>query len=74
MAIISIYIFWRERKAHAPLLSLLTWLSGFVLAAGNSLAIYDLWSLGEIIGWVGQILFLFFVILDSLRRNSQQKE
>ena len=74
MAIGSIYIFWREYKAHAPLLSLLKWLSGFVWGAGNCLAIYDLCSCGEIIGWVGQMLFLVFVIVDSLRRSPQQRE
>jgi len=74
MAMISIYIFWCEYKAHAPLLSLLKWLSLFVSAAGNCLAIYGFWPLGGIIGWIGQILFLFLVIAEYLRKNSQQKE
>jgi len=74
MAIISIYILWCEYRTHAPLLSLLKWLSLFVSAAGNCLAIYDLWSLGGIIGWIGQILFLFLVIAEYLRRNSWQKD
>jgi len=74
MAIISMYILWCEYKAHAPLLSLLKWLSLFVSAAGICLAIYNLWSLGGVVGRVGQILFLFFAIVDFLRRNSRQKE
>lgn len=70
MAIISIYIFGCEYKTHAPRLSLLKWLSLFVSATGNCLAIYDLWSFGEIIGLVGQMLFLVLVVVDSLRKDS----
>lgn len=70
MAIISMYILWCEYKARAPLLSLLKWLSLFVSATGICLAIYDLWPLGGIIGRIGQILFAFLVIVDSLRRDS----
>jgi len=74
IAISSIYIFWCEYKAHAPFLSLLKWLAGFVWGVGNCLAIYELCALGGTIGGIGQILFLFFAIVGFLRRNSQQKE
>jgi len=70
MAIGSIYALWREYKARAPLLSLLKWLSAFVMAAGICLDAYGLWSFGGKIGWVGQLLFLVFAIVDSLRKNS----
>jgi|GEM_PF-3408506 len=70
MAMGSIYAFWREYKAHAPLLSLLKWLSALVMATGICLDAYGLWPFGGRIGWVGQMLFLVFAIVDSLRRDS----
>jgi len=74
MAVGSIIAFWCEYKAQASLLPLLKWLSGFVWAVGNCLATYNLCSLGGIIGWVGQTLFLVFAIADYLRRNLQKRK
>ncbi len=74
IAVSSIYILWCEYKAHAPFLSLLKWLSGFIWGAGNCLAIYDLWPLGERIGGAGQLLFLLFAIADFSWRNFRQEK